>query len=248
MKKSSLIFSSLFLLSFFIFSCQVDSKDKKEGADIKKTTSALAEKNSPNPENTISPLPLVKTESAEDKYVDWGSKPAASEDSPPETWTWTGIMCDGPSALDGKLKASSTLVSQGKNEYSVNNLCDDDPTTAWVEGKDDYGIGEHIELDWTPMSDGEITILNGYQTSKSVWENNSRIKKMSVSIDEKAICIVELSDKMGRQKFKIPGLVTTTDKGHEYHIPGPIRFTILEVYPGLKFKDTAISGLFSCGG
>lgn len=53
---------------------------------------------------------------------------------------------------------------------------------------------------------------------------------------------------MGVQNFNIPGLVETTNKGHEYNIDGPIRFTITEVYPGLKYKDTAISGIFSCGG
>lgn len=151
--------------------------------------------------------------------------------------------------MDGQLKASSTLAPQGKKGYSASKVCDDDPTTAWVEGKEDYGIGEYLEMEgWKPMSDGEISILNGYQASKSVWENNSRVKKMKVSVGGKEICIIELADVMGVQKFKIPGLVTSTNTGHKYNMDGPIRFTITEVYPGIKYKDTAISGIFSCGG
>ncbi len=37
--------------------------------------------------------------------------------------------------------------------------------------------------------------------------------------------------------------ITYTVKGG-----GQLRFTIMEVDPGLKWTDTAISGIFSCGG
>jgi hypothetical protein len=86
------------------------------------------------------------------------------------------------------------------------------------------------------MGDGTISILNGYQSSKASWENNSRVKKIKITVNGKDYCTLELSDVMGIQSFVLPNK------------SGTIRFTIMEVYPGLKWKDTAISGIFSCGG
>jgi len=247
-------FGGLTLFSFILLSCTENANDKKEVSPVveksktsavsseEKTVQETSQNNSPNE------LPIVKAESEGDKYFDWGSKPTETEDGPADPWTMPFMMCQGPPFMDGQLKASSTLASQGKKQYSVSNISDDDPTTAWVEGKPDYGVGEYLEMKWVPMGDGEISLLNGYQSSKDVWKNNSRVKNLKVSVGGKEVCEIELKDVMGIQKFKIPGLVKTTKKGHEYNVDGPIRFTIMKVYPGLKYKDTAISGIFSCGG
>ena len=185
-------------------------------------------------------LSNVKTKIPTSKYKDWGKKPVESQDGPTDTWTWTSHMCDGAE----NVKASSTLAQQGKYKYLASNILDDDPTTAWVEGNADYGIGEFLEFkDWVPMGNGEISILNGYQSSKTDWENNSRVKKFKISINGKDMCILELGDVMGVQTFNLPVNALKTLGGG-----GILRFTILEVYPGLKYKDTAISGIFSCGG
>jgi hypothetical protein len=53
--------------------------------------------------------------------------------------------------------------------------------------------------------------------------------------------VLELGDVMGVQQFKFPRELLKQGNG-------AIRFTILEVYPGSKWKDTAISEIFSCGG
>jgi len=241
-------FGSLIFASLILFSCTTNSNDQTAESTIADTQKTKVEKDNSSPEISGANLPVVKATSTGNKYVDWGSKPIESEDGPADPWTMPFMMCQGPPFLDGGIKASSTLAPQGKNKYSASHLADDDPTTAWVEGHSDYGVGEFLELRWTPMSDGEISILNGYQASKSHWENNSRVKMMKVSMGEKEICTIALGDVMGVQKFKIPGLVTSTKNGFEYHVDGPIRFTIAEVYPGLKYKDTAISGIFSCGG
>ena len=187
-------------------------------------------------------LPLIKGKMGENKYKDWGTSAPASDMVPPDPWSWTYTMCDGPAKEN--VKASTTLSAQGKYKYLANYVCDDDPTTAWVEGNADYGIGEFLEFkDWIPMGNGEISILNGYQASKASWENNSRVKKFKISINGKDVCILELGDVMGVQTFNLPViLLKNLGEGKT------IRFTILEVYSGLKWKDTAISGIFSCGG
>jgi hypothetical protein len=185
---------------------------------------------------TKNTLPNIKAKAPKTKYMDWGKEPVESQDGPTDTWSWHSMMCDGPQP--DKTKASSTLVAQGKVKYLANNVCDDNPNTAWVEGNADYGIGEYLEFkEWGAMGDGTISILNGYQSSKASWENNSRVKKFKVTVNGKDYCTLELSDVMGIQTF-----ILSNNKS------GTIRFTIMEVYPGLKWKDTAISGIFSCGG
>lgn len=250
-------FISLFFALIISESCTAPVKDKKEASKVSATKKTDADKASLTPEGTTasasgsssSDIPLVKAKAtSKDKYFDWGSRPVETEDGPADPWTMPHMMCQGPPFMDGQLKASSSLAAQANKDYSANNICDDNPTTAWVEGHPDYGIGEYLELNWTPMGNGEISILNGYQISKSTWEDNSRVKKLKVSIAGKDICQIELADVMGIQKFEIPGLVIADSKGYDYKIDGAIRFTIQEVYPGLKWKDTAISGLFSCGG
>ena len=64
-------------------------------------------------------------------------------------------------------KASSTLKGQGSKNYSIKNLIDDNPMTAWVEGVTGYGIGEWFEIK------GKANIIyNGYQSSPTNWKNN----------------------------------------------------------------------------
>lgn len=184
-------------------------------------------------------LPSIKAKTNGEKFVTWGVRPVESEDGPADQWTMPNQMCEGPESM--KVKASKTLLSQGKTKYIASYVCDDDPRTAWVEGNVDYGVGEFLEIkDWQIMnsSTSGISILNGYQSSKTAWQDNSRVKKFKVSLNGKDICILELADVMGVQTFKIP----------EKWSKGNFRFTIVEVYNGAKYKDTAISGIFSCGG
>ena len=92
--------------------------------------------------------------------------------------------------------ASSTLSSQGKNNYGVNNLNDSDPRTAWVEGKSEYGIGESFEMEWELDSRPPIHIFNGYQKSIKAWKDNSRVKKFKVYLNNEELCYLILEDKI----------------------------------------------------
>ncbi|SHG22817.1 hypothetical protein SAMN05444372_103265 [Flavobacterium micromati] len=184
-------------------------------------------------------LPVINAKINGKKLVSWGLRPVESNDGPAEQWTMPNQMCEGPER--GNVKASTTLSSQGKSKYLASYVCDDDPTTAWVESSSDYGIGEFLEINnWQILGGNvrELSILNGYQSSKTAWQNNSRVKKFKVSLNGKDICILDLADVMGVQTFKLPAKWAR----------GNFRFTIVEVYKGDKYKDTAISGMFSCGG
>jgi hypothetical protein len=216
--------------------CKLNQFDCKNGIENKEYNLKPTTEGQVNKASIKADLPNLKAKAPTGKYKDWGIRPVESADGPPDMWTMPSQMCEGPQSES--VKASTTLAPQGKYKYLASYVCDDDPTTAWVEGNADYGIGEFLEFnDWVPMGTGEISILNGYQSSKIAWENNSRVKKFKVSINGKEMCIIELGDVMGVQSFMLPA-----------NSGGSLRFTILEVYPGLKWKDTAISGIFSCGG
>jgi len=129
--------------------------------------------------------------------------------------------------IDAEVSASSFLKSQGSNSYSPTNMRDMNPLTAWVEGESGYGIGQEITFE------GGIPnmILNGYQKSINSYYNNSRVKTFKVSYNGRALCYLQLKDLMGEQRFDLP------INAYE----GYIVFEIIEVYPGKKWKDTAIS-------
>lgn len=110
----------------------------------------------------------------------------------------------------------------------------------WVEGKDDYGIGEYIEfeLDYSSYRSNDydgwiIEILNGYVNPEKphLYKQNSRIKKASVFADGKKVQDVCFNDYVELTNIKIPGNIQK------------VKIVIDEVYEGSKYKDTCITGI-----
>jgi hypothetical protein len=189
-------------------------------------------------------IPVIKAKAPKERIFDWGKKPEEELEGPSDSWVWPSWFCNGPDGAG--LRASSTLSAQGKKNYNVVNLSDNDPTTAWVEGHAEDGIGEYIEFnDIMPGTDSELYILNGYQANKESWENNGRVKKLKVTLNGKDIFMIELADAMGAQSVKLPGdFILELEKTAEHR--RIVRMTIMEVYPGMKWKDTAITEIFRC--
>ncbi|HRG22945.1 MAG TPA: hypothetical protein PLL23_01080 [Chitinophagaceae bacterium] len=146
-------------------------------------------------------------------------------------------------------KASSSLAPVNNISYSANKAHDFDITTAWVEGKIGHGIGEYIEytIDMTPdnasknLGITQIILANGYKKTKTTWQENARVKKLKMVVNGKPYGMLELLDAFEFQvidigKIMLPPRNITT-----------IRFEIVEVYPGSKFQDTAISELLFDG-
>ena len=189
--------------------------------------------------------PIFRADLPQTRYFEWGKPPIPDLDGPGNPWVHPHNMCH---TLYDKCVASSTLAPQGKNNYVVANLSDDNPKTAWVEGQDDYGIGAYLEFTNFVIYGSEIHILTGYQSSQTSWENNSRVKKLKVSCDGKELCILELGDVMGIQSFTLNDMILEKINPNQTGKEKTIRFTIMDVYPGIKWKDTAITEIFMCGG
>ena len=160
--------------------------------------------------------------------------------------------------------ASSTLSSQGNSNYRVENMGDLDTSTAWVEGSVGYGIGESFMVKLRSY-ERFIQIFNGYQKSKKLWEQNSRVKTFKVYIVANGdhllpLCFLVLENKMGSQSFRIFDAIREWEKETIPHVdPGVVglesneygriaedltlMFEIYEVYKGERWSDVAISGV-----
>lgn len=133
------------------------------------------------------------------------------------------------------VRASSTLYTKNTSygTYAARNAWDKDPKTAWIEGKNDDGVGEWIDFSFyqSRVIQG-IQIINGYAKSEGLYQANNRVKRVHLSFDDGTSFEAELNDgQIQPQLIKFP-----TPKKTER-----VRLTILEVYPGTKYRDTCIS-------
>jgi hypothetical protein len=172
-------------------------------------------------------IPVIKATGGSGVNVNWQEEKKAynNTDGP-------GFFYNDCAQELNAIRASSTLANQGQYSYGVSNVSDDDPMTAWVEGRDDYGFGESFEVKARAVN----VIYNGYQSSAKSWLQNSRVKKFRVHHNNKPLCILELLDEMGAQFFDLPD----ADQ-YDYDRFNIYRFEILEVYKGTKWPDVAIS-------
>lgn len=151
-----------------------------------------------------------------------------------------------------EVTASSYLKSQGANNYEPKNAHDLNYKNAWVEGVEGYGIGEYLLYTFGGASPriNEIIVVNGYVKSKTAWEDNSRVKKLKVYIDDKPYAILNLKDIRGSQSFKIEPIGNSDRKDWDVLKTKPdwtLKFEILDVYKGLKYDDVVISEIYFDG-
>jgi hypothetical protein len=71
---------------------------------------------------------------------------------------------------------------EGIGKYGPHNLLDADPATAWVEGVDGDGIGESVTIEAGETLEEAIIIRNGYQKSQALFNANSRVKKLRLTL------------------------------------------------------------------
>lgn len=137
------------------------------------------------------------------------------------------------------------------------NLCDNSAKTAWIEGQKDYGIGEYIDFycnntksykkigltaDEKINDITRVYIYNGYSKNNELWEENSRVKKIKMYVQGKEWMIINLKDFNGEQYCEIPPIIydeVVKDATNKRDLI--IRFEIMEVYKGTKYKDTSIT-------
>ena len=138
--------------------------------------------------------------------------------------------------------ASSALAGR----YAAEKAHDFSIVTAWVEGVEGNGEGEYLRYSFPGTCPRITTVLihNGYVKNWEVWRDNARVKRLLMYYNDEPYAILNLQDTMGLQSFDVGVL------GYEDKDSAPawsIKFEILEVYPGKKYEDTAITEIYFDG-
>lgn len=144
--------------------------------------------------------------------------------------------------------------SQNSNSYKAANVFDANLSTAWVEGKADFGRGEWVEISLvadfkrkTAFSKavGSIFIFPGYGKSEKLFYENNRIKsalliastKTSIQDNhDKQVLIWRLEFK-DEPKYHVFDIENAAINGEDQRY----RLYIEDVYKGSKYNDTCIS-------
>lgn len=148
--------------------------------------------------------------------------------------------------------ASSELKSFGSISYSPDNIHDLSYKTAWIEGAKGYGVGEYIVYHMPPQTPRitKITIVNGYVKTEKAWKENSRVKRLKMYVNDKPVAILNLDDSRRKQSFSFEPIGISERRNWEELKSKPwwsMKFEILEVYPGDKYDDTALTEIFFDG-
>ena len=131
--------------------------------------------------------------------------------------------------------ASSVLPSSKANHYEPSMMFDGNRATAWVEGDQDDGIDETITLHFgRERALIGFEIINGYDKDQKIWTANSRLQRVQAETGDGQVQEITLKDVRGASRFDFDAPVDTSW----------LRLTVKSVYPGAKYRDTAVSELY----
>lgn len=152
-------------------------------------------------------------------------------------------MCLVSDAMASSYYPSEKYKDENGNEWPRNYfgcmIGDNSFSTSWVEGVSGSGIGEWVDAvvydGNSPTKYEKLAIFTGLGISQDLWQKNNRVKKLKLTFSDKSEQIVNLEDKFGVQILDIqkPFIVGSEKQ--------TIRATIMDVYRGTTYDDTAIS-------
>lgn len=139
--------------------------------------------------------------------------------------------------IPANISCSSFLPSaaNGRITYNTDNLSDNDPATAWIEGSPGDGLGEWVCFEFgKPVQIKKLKISNGYQkisaSGKNIFYSNLRPRNIKITANGDFEKTLELEDAEGIQTI---GIDTRTAK---------LKITIIDVYKtGNEDPDTGFS-------
>jgi hypothetical protein len=131
--------------------------------------------------------------------------------------------------------ASSVLKSQKTNHYNPGMMFDGNRETAWVEGEKDNGINETLTLHFAGKRLlAGFEIINGYDKTESIWKANARVRSLEATTSDGQTLAVSLQDVRGASRVNFTPAIESDW----------LELRIKDVYPGAKYKDTAVSELY----
>ena len=131
--------------------------------------------------------------------------------------------------------ASTVLAPQGGRSYGPLQAAGG-AGTAWVEGVSGDGVGQWLQVRW---SDGAcfrtVSIRNGYGRSRAIFLGNNRVRAAQLTASDGFSMRIVLPDSNAPQSIRLPRIVKARW----------LRLTILSVYRGSRWRDTAIGGFYA---
>jgi hypothetical protein len=137
-----------------------------------------------------------------------------------------------------EIVSSSSYLVDNNISYSPDNLGVYNKTDKpWVEGVKGYGINEKIFFKKGSIHNGSMHISIGYVSYDKpyLYNQNSRPKKIKLSVGNKFSIIADLKDTPHYQEIKLPSNIDQEDI---------LILEILEVYQGTKYEDTCINTIY----
>jgi len=134
--------------------------------------------------------------------------------------------------------ATSTLASQGKHHYEVQNIKGhSEEGSPWAEGVEGDGIGESLTLNVKrPLPLYSILIRPGYWDygNDTAWKKNNRVAALEITLNDERTFTETIPD----EAFRRPYIIRVRD----YTKPvTKIKMVIRGVHRGTQFRDTCIS-------
>ncbi|MBU1167367.1 discoidin domain-containing protein [Patescibacteria group bacterium] len=134
----------------------------------------------------------------------------------------------GPGASASSVQKDTSVY---KFDYSASQVLDNDFSTGWIESDMEAGIGEWIEVNFGEEKEfDKLGIVPGFGRDEEIYQENNRIKEMTLEFGDGTTIKKELEDKYGMQIIEFDKV--KTDK---------VKITIEQVYSGTKYNDTSIS-------
>lgn len=136
------------------------------------------------------------------------------------------------------ITSSSSLQPQGEHTYYPENAHDFDLRTAWVVDNADPNQSKTLTFQFNFSADLQlttITVFNGYAKDLSTWKANSRVKTMELMLNGAPYSRLDLQDTFLGQVFEIG---SHSSDAEEKLV---LSLRILEIYPGDRYTDIAIS-------
>jgi hypothetical protein len=137
-----------------------------------------------------------------------------------------------PKRMAGQVSASSTLAPEAA--YSCANLFDARKEFVWCEGAKTTGEGETLQFRFDqPVNITAVEIWNGYQRSDKHFSANGRLRDFTFGATDGPTGTYTLRDTEAGQKIDL----SAAAKGQTFTL------SVKSIYPGVKYKDLAISDL-----
>lgn len=136
--------------------------------------------------------------------------------------------------------AETKAENQGIISFDAKNTLDANMKTAWLTANNGKNALIEFVIDLEDIAVNSATlysiaIFNGWRKDYQTWKDYSRIKKVSLTINDKPYAEVTLEDTYKMQTIDLEKM--KLDKTRRYRF----RFRIMEMYPGKKYEQTAIS-------